>query len=75
MKWYEVFHQTSLRWILKINGYFIHDVQRGDFEQAGVRTIETFISVARLWQYAGHLVRMSDERCHQSSYFSTYLVA
>ena len=60
MKRFEVFHQTSLRRILKIK-WFFHVSNEEVLKRAGITSIETYISAARLRWY-GHVVRMPDSR-------------
>jgi hypothetical protein len=60
MKRFEVFHQTSLRSILKIR-WFFHVSNEEVLKRAGIKSIETFISAARLRWY-GHVVRMPNSR-------------
>ena len=60
MKRFEVFHQTSLRRILRIKFYF-HVSNEEVLRRAGIKSIETFISAARLRWY-GHVARMPDSR-------------
>jgi hypothetical protein len=60
MKRFEVFHQTSLRRILVIRWFF--HVSNGEvLKRAGIKSIETFVSSARLCWY-GHVVRMPHTR-------------
>ena len=65
MKRFEVFHQTSLRRILKIK-WFFHVSNEEVLRRAGIKSIETFISAARLRWY-GHVARMPEERVTFSS--------
>ena len=58
MKRFEVFHQTSPRRILKIK-WFFHVSNEEVLRQAGIKSIETFISAARLRWY-GHVARMPE---------------
>ncbi|KAL5261077.1 hypothetical protein ACHWQZ_G006957 [Mnemiopsis leidyi] len=60
MKRFEVFHQTSLRRILRIK-WFYHVSNEEVLRRAGIKPVETFISAARLRWY-GHVVRMPDYR-------------
>ncbi|KAL5252017.1 hypothetical protein ACHWQZ_G014984 [Mnemiopsis leidyi] len=60
MKRLEVFHQTSLRRILRIK-WFYHVSNEEVLRRAGIKPVETFISAARLRWY-GHVVRMPDYR-------------
>ena len=60
MKKFEVFHQRSLRRILKIK-WFFHVSNEEVLKRANIRSIETFISAARLRWY-GHVVRMPENR-------------
>ena len=60
MKRFEVFHQTSLRRILRIK-WFFHVTNDEVLRRAGIKSVETFIRAARLRWY-GHVVRMPDER-------------
>lgn len=60
MKRFEVFHQTSLRRILRIK-WFFHVTNEEVLRRAGIKSVETFISAARLRWY-GHVVRMPDSR-------------
>ncbi|KAL5257293.1 hypothetical protein ACHWQZ_G012277 [Mnemiopsis leidyi] len=55
-----VFHQTSLRRILRIK-WFYHVSNEEVLRRAGIKPVETFISAARLRWY-GHVVRMPDYR-------------
>ena len=59
-KRFEVFHQISLTIILKIK-WFYHVSNEEDLRRANIKSIETFISAARLCWH-GHVVRMSNER-------------
>ena len=47
MKRFEVFHQTSLRRILRIK-WFFHVTNEEVLRRAGIKSVETFISAARL---------------------------
>ncbi|KAL5260839.1 hypothetical protein ACHWQZ_G006766 [Mnemiopsis leidyi] len=58
MKRFEVFHQTSLRRILRIK-WFYHVSNEEVLRRAGIKPVETFISAARLRWY-GHVVRMPE---------------
>ena len=60
MKRFEVFHQTSLRRILKIK-WFFHVSNEEVLKRAEIKSIQTFISAAGLRWY-GHVARMPDER-------------
>jgi len=60
MKRFEVFHQSSLRRILKIR-WFYHVSNEEVLRRAGIKSIETFIGAARL-RWFGHVVRMPDSR-------------
>ena len=60
MKRFEVFHQTSLRRILRIRWYY-HVSNEEVLRRAGIKSIETFISAARL-RWFGHVSRMPDSR-------------
>ena len=60
MKRFEVFHQTSLRRILRIK-WFFHVTNDEVLRRAGIKSAETFIRAARLRWY-GHVVRMPDVR-------------
>ena len=60
MKQFEVFHQTSLRRILKIK-WFSHASNEEVLRRAGIKSMETFISAARLRWY-GHVARMPTSR-------------
>ena len=60
MKRFEVFHQTSLRRILRIRWYY-HVSNEEVLSRAGIKKIETFISAARL-RWFGHVSRMSESR-------------
>ena len=60
MKRFEVFHQRSRRRILKIK-WFLHVSNEEVLKRANIRSIETFISAARLRCY-GHVVRMPENR-------------
>ena len=60
MKRFEVFHQRSMRRILKIK-WFFHVSNEEVLKRANIRSIETFISAARLRWY-GHVVRMPENR-------------
>ena len=60
MKRFEVFHQQSLRRILKMQ-WFFHVSNKEVLKRADIRSIETFISAARLCWY-GHVVRMPENR-------------
>ena len=60
MKRYEIFHQRSLRRILKIK-WFFHVSNEEVLKRANIRSIETFISAARFRWY-GHVVRMPENR-------------
>ena len=52
MKRFEVFHQTSLRRILRIRWYY-HVSNEEVLRHAGIKSIETSISAARL-RWFGH---------------------
>ena len=65
MKRFEVFHQRSLRRILKIK-WFFHVSNEDVLKRANIRSIETFISAARLRWY-GHVVRMPENRLQNVS--------
>ena len=58
MKLFEAFHQTSLRRILKMKLFF-HVSNEEVFRRAGIKSIETFFSAARLCCY-GHVATMPD---------------
>ena len=60
MKRFKVFHQTSLRRILKIK-WFFHVSNAEALRRASIKFIETFICAARLPRY-GHVARMPEER-------------
>ena len=60
MKRFEVFHQISLRRILKIK-WFYHVSNEEVLRRANIKSIETFIGAARLRWY-GHVVRMPNDR-------------
>ena len=60
MKRFELFHQRSLRRILKIK-WFFHVSTEEVLKRANIRSIETFISAATLRWY-GHVVRMPENR-------------
>ena len=60
LKRFEVFHQRALRRILKIK-WFYHVSNDEVLRRAGIKSVETFISAARLRWY-GHVVRMPDTR-------------
>ena len=60
MKRFEVFHQRSLRRILKIK-WFFHVSNEKVLKRANIRSIKTFISDDRLRWY-GHVVRMPENR-------------
>ena len=61
VKRFEVFHQISLRRILRIRWYY-HIVSNEEVLRcAGIKSIATFISAARL-RWFGHVSRMPDSR-------------
>ena len=60
MKRFEVFHQISLRRILKIK-WIYHVSNEEVLRRANIKSIETFISAARLRWYS-HVVRMPNDR-------------
>ena len=60
MKRFEVFLLTSLRRSLKIK-WFFHVLNEEVLRRAGIKSIETFISAARLRWY-GHVARIPEER-------------
>ena len=60
MKRFELFHQRSLRRILKIK-WFFHVSNEEVVKRTNIRSIETFIRAARLRWY-GHVVRMPENR-------------
>ena len=60
MKWFEVFHQISLRRILRIK-WFCHVSNEEVLRRANIKSIETFISAARHRWYV-YVVRMPNDR-------------
>ena len=61
MKRFEVFHQASRRRILKIKRFF-HVSNEEVLRQTGIKSIETFISAARLRWY-GRVAECQTKDC------------
>ena len=60
MKRFDVFHQRSLRRILRVK-WFSHTSNEEVLRRAGIKSMATFISAARLRWY-GHVARMPNSR-------------